>query len=136
MVARMATMDDAVQLIEALPAVTEGRRFSYRTWFVADKGFAWERPFSKADIKRFGSATPPDGPILALATADMVEKAAVLATSSPAVFDIAHFVGYPAVLVQLNAVPEAELGEAIVDAWLAMAPPHLAEAYVKDHPRS
>ena len=63
----MASLDDAEQLITALPEVTEGTRYGRPTWFVHDQGFAWERPFTKADIKRFGDEPVPHGPILALA---------------------------------------------------------------------
>ncbi|MBV8303717.1 MAG: MmcQ/YjbR family DNA-binding protein, partial [Acidimicrobiia bacterium] len=46
-------------MVAALPGATEGERFGRRTWFVRGKGFAWERPFSKTDIRRFGDETPP-----------------------------------------------------------------------------
>ena len=117
----MPTIDDVARLVADLRDVTEGERHGYRTWSVAGKVFAWERPFSKADIKRFGAQTPPDGPILAIRLADLAEKEAILATSSAAFFNIPHFDGYPGLLIELRSVGREELHDAIVDAWAACA---------------
>jgi hypothetical protein len=127
----MVTLEDVARIATELPAVTVGERYGNRTWSVAGKGFAWDRPFSKADIKRFGTTTPPQGPILAVRVADLAEKEAVLATSSKAFFTIPHFNGYAAVLIQLSKVELPELQDAIVDAWLACAPSQVADAYLQ-----
>ena len=115
-----------------LPEVSEGvgSHGGGRTWTVPGKPkpkvFAWERGYSKADLKRLGDEPPKEGPNVALRTADLGEKEAILASGLKGAFTIEHFNGYPAVLIQLKAVHKRALREAIIDGWSACAPARLA----------
>jgi hypothetical protein len=126
----MVTIDDVARIAIELPEATEGESRGNRSWSVRGKAFAWERPFSKADLKRFGDEVPPVGPILAVRVEDLGEKEAVLAANPRAFFTISHFDGYSAVLIQVKKVSMKALREAIVDGWLACAPAELADQFL------
>lgn len=126
----MPTLAAAAKLALALPDVVEGERHGHRTFDVRGRTFAWERPFSKADVRRFGTAPVPVGPILAVRVADLAEKEATLAEDHPGVFTIPHFDTFAAVLVDLPHVSAGVLRVLVQEAWLAMAPPALGDAYL------
>ena len=127
-----ATYEDVAAVARRYPEVVEGERHGRRTWFVNKKAFAWERGFTKADLRRFGEEgiSPPDGPILAVLVADMDDKAAVLDAGIRGIFDMAHFKGYPAVLIEMDKIHKRVLKTALEDAWLAAAPKALVDAYL------
>ncbi len=60
---------------------------------------------------------------------DHEEKAALLQSGDPAYFTLPHYDGYPAILVRLDVIAEAELAELLELAWRTHAPAKL----VRDH---
>jgi hypothetical protein len=126
----MVTVEQVAAIAESLPEVTVGDRWGNRSWLVGGKVFAWVRPFSKADVKRFGADPVPDGPILAVMVEDLAEKEAVLAARHRGFFTIEHFNGFSAVLVQVRVAAPGVVREAVVDGWLAVAPAALAAELV------
>ena len=127
----MVSIDEVARMALELPDVTEAERHGNRTWSVGGKGFAWERSFSKADVRRYGDVSPPAGAILAVRVEDLGEKEAVLAADPNAFFTIPHFDGYAAVLIQLKVAGKLAVREAIIDGWLACAPAAVAQAFVE-----
>lgn len=122
----MVSLDEVSRAAAVLPEVVEGDRRGSRVWSVAGKTFAWERPFSKADLKRFGDVPPPVDPILAVRVLDLTDKEAVLSSGLAGFFTIPHFEGFSAVLIELDAAELAAVTEALTDGWLACAPPKLS----------
>ena len=125
----MANWEDVAALALALPETAESTSYGRRAWKVRDKAFVWDRPFSKADLKRFGPGAAPEGPILAAYVDDLAEKEAVLAANPGVMFTIEHLDGFPAVLILLAEIDSAGLEAAVTDAWLARAPASLAAEF-------
>jgi len=125
----MATWDDVARIALALPETTEEQAWGNRHWKVRGKGFVWERPLRKSDLKVLGDAAP-QGPILGARVEHLVAKEALIQDSSGVFFTIPHFDGYPAILVLLDEIDLDGLDEVIVEAWLCRAPKRVADAYL------
>ena len=125
----MATWDDVRRIALALPHTSEGSRHGTTTWLVKDKGFVWERPLRKSDLLALGDRAP-DGPILGAHVDHEGIKHALIAGDPEVFFTTPHFDGYPAVLVRLERIGQAQLEELVVDAWLAKAPKKLVRDFL------
>jgi hypothetical protein len=123
----MATPDDVRRISLALPdAVEADDRFAFSVMHKGKaKGFVWvwlERIHPKK-----GRVPNPD--VVAVRVANLIEKDALLATSSEKFFTEPHYNGYPAVMVRLAAVDADELEELITDAWRTQASKASVAAY-------
>jgi hypothetical protein len=126
------TFKDVDKLATSLPGVTVDLKWGNRTWMVNGKGFAWQRPFSKADLKRFGDEAPPAGEILAVRVAGLDAKDALLEMAPPGFFTIPHFNGYAAVLIALRKARAKDVRAAVIDAFGVIA----ASAPTRARPRT
>jgi hypothetical protein len=126
----MASWDDVRGLALALPETREDVRRGQLRWRVRDKLFVWERPLRQSDLRALGAAAPSD-PILGARVEHLGAKEALLADDPEVYFTTPHFDGYAAILVRLERIAPAELGELVAEAWLAVAPKRLARAYLE-----
>lgn len=111
----MATWATVRRIALSLPEAEEapGDRPQFR---VRGKLFAWR-------------SRERDGDTLAIRV-DRDEKPLMLEARPDLYFETPHYTGYPAVLVRLDAIDEAELRERLEDAWLIQAPMSLARTFL------
>ena len=101
-VRNMATWD-VRRIALALPETSERLSRDLRQWLVRDKGFVWERPLRRADVRTLGDDAP-GGPILGARVEHLGAKDALLADDPGVFVTTPHFDGYPAILVRLDQV--------------------------------
>jgi len=117
------TFDEVDAIATKLPGVTVGKAWGNRTYLVGKTCFAWHRPFSKADLRRFGDETPPSGELLAVRVDGLDAKDALLAIALPGFFTIPHFNGYAAILIELRRARVKDVRAVIRDAHALVAKP-------------
>jgi hypothetical protein len=131
----VASWDDVRALALAMPGAEEAVTRGDRAWRTAStasgapgKTFIWERPLRKTDLAETG---PQHGPIAGVRVVDEGEKLALIDSVPGVFFTVHHFDGYPAVLLHLDRISVARLGEVITDAWIAVAPKKAVAAYLE-----
>ena len=127
------TFADVDAFARRLPGVSVTTSWSHRTWMAGKLAFAWQRPFTKADIRRFGNETPPAGEILAVRVESLDAKEALLEMALPGFFSIPHFDGFPGLLIALRKARARDVRAVIANAHAAVAA--LASARKRRRPR-
>ncbi len=126
----MATWRQVRATIAQLPETHEElNKKGHMGWLIAGISFAFERPLRPGDLKALG-ANAPTGPTLAVRTADLEMKDALLGSGRPGLFTTPHFDGYPMFLIALDDVSLETLKIVLVEIWLAHAPAAVADAYL------
>jgi len=118
----MVTPDDVRRLALALPSAVDDTGPSGQLSFKVEggKGFAW------SFMQRVHPRKPraPNPAILAV-RCEIPRKEMLIETSPRIYFDDDHYRGFPAVLVRLAEVDEAELEGLLAAGWRLMAPRRL-----------
>lgn len=125
----MATWDDVRRIALALPETSERLSRDLRQWLVRDKGFVWERPLRRADVRTLGDDAP-GGPILGARVEHLGAKDGLLADDSGRLRHDPALRWLPGDPRALGPRHLEDLDEVIVEAWLARAPKRLAAAYL------
>lgn len=110
----------ALPEVEGSPAGADSFAFGVRHG-AKSKGIAWvwqERVEPKQPRR-------PNPDVLVVRVAGESAKQELIAADPDKFFTEPHYNGYPAVLVRLAAIDEAELRELMIDAWRVMAPAKL-----------
>jgi hypothetical protein len=109
----MVSEDDVRRVALSLPETMEKTSYGTPGFRVKDRLFARLRD---------------EGDLLVWC-ADEGEKRALIDSEPAKFFTTAHYDGHPSVLVRLEAIDAAELGELLTESWLVRAPRRLAESF-------
>ena len=120
----MADLEDVQRIALSLPETNGDDGFAVLNQGKY-RGFAWVWK-ERVDPKK---ARVPNPDVLAIRTADLDEKAGLIASDPEKYFTEPHYNNFPAVLVRLANVDLDELEELLIDGWRCMAPKYIVEEY-------
>lgn len=133
MTGRPATPEDVDAICAALPETELSTSWGDRpTWKVRGKGFVRHRAPHRSAVDADGN-TYDD--LLVVSVPDEGVKQALVDDETTPFFTVAHFDGYPAVLVsqaRLGEISRDELAEVLTDAWATSAPKKLVREHLGD----
>lgn len=117
----MATWADLQKAAGELPGLQLVGEAPGRKVICAGQTLAWERPYTKADIKRETAAGADiyEGTIVAFHTPDPETAAAYVHMEPTKFFLTQHFGNYPAVLTRFEHLTLEDLRELLYEAHLA-----------------
>lgn len=131
----MASWDDVATVVARLPETSEGTAYGQQAWRFRKTLLAWARPLRAADRAALGDAAPT-GELLGLKTADLDEKADLLAVMPEVFLTTPHFDDHAVVLARLDALPVDVLERLVVQAFVRAAPQRLVAAAGLQSPHS
>lgn len=119
----MITPDRLRAIAMALPGAEDSSTADRLVYEVRGKGFAWSW------MERAAPKKPRKPRLDVLAVRCRPEEKELILESDPAVyFTEPHYNGFPAVLVRLDAIAEADLAALLAVAWRCQAPRALLKA--------
>jgi hypothetical protein len=126
----MADLEDVRRIALALPDTNGDDGFAVRKGSKY-RGFAW------VWMQRVEPKKPrvPCPDVLAIRTASLEEKEALLAAEPEKFFTEPHYNNFPAILVRLANIELEELEELLIDGWRCLAPKALVNEFDADRHR-
>ena len=116
----MPTADTVRRLALALPEAVDASQGEQLVFEVEGKGFAWS--YLARDVPKKPRVLHPE--VLAV-RCELPRKELLIEAAPQVFFDDDHYRGFPAVLVRLAAVDEAELAALLQAGWRLRASKHL-----------
>ena len=113
----MATFATVQAIMRSLPETEEGIAFGTPSFRVRKKFISRLR----------------ETDVLVVKVEDMLLRDGLLQAEPAIYFITPHYEDYPAVLVRLSQIGDAELEDLLTDAWFAAAPKRLTKAFIAQH---
>ncbi len=98
-----------------------------RTLPETEEGIAYGTPSFRVRKKFISRLREED--VLVVKVEDLLLRDGLVQAKPEVYFTTPHYEDYPAVLVRLSRIDDAELEDLLTDAWFAAAPKRLAQAY-------